>query len=87
MLVKLSLMWFDVITWIMERDQSEVIQSLLGSVQGCFQDLGGSFDDLHQVVVHGAGHIKHERQGGCALGDVLLLRGPGPRDLSGCTRH
>lgn len=65
------------ITWIVEGHQSKVIQRSLRSAQGCFQDLGRALDDLDQVVVHGAGHIEDERQGGCALRDVFL-RGPGP---------
>lgn len=77
---------FQYITWIMEGDQGKVIQRSLRSAQGCFQNLGGALDYLDQVVVHGAGHIKNERQGGCALRDVLLC-GLGPRVLPGGKRH
>lgn len=56
----------------MEGDQGKVIQRSLRSTQGCFQNLGGTLDNLDQVVVHGAGHIKDKCQGGCALRDVLL---------------
>lgn len=77
---------FCCVTWVVERDQGKVIQRSLRSAQGCLQNLGRALDDLDQVVVHGAGHIEDERQGGCALRDVLL-RGPGPRVLSGGGRH
>lgn len=70
----------------MEGDQGKVIQWSLRSAQGCFQNLGRTLDDLDQVVVHGAGHIKDECKGGCALRDVLLC-GPGPCILPGAKRH
>lgn len=56
----------------MEGHQSEVVQRSFGSAQRCFQNFGCSLDDLDQVVVHGPGDIKDERQGGRALGDVLV---------------
>lgn len=67
------------ITWIMKWHQSEVIQRFLGPPQGCFQDLGGALDHLHQVVVHGAGHVKDEGQRGRPLRDGLVAgcRDPG----------
>lgn len=72
-------------TWIVERDQGKVVQRSLRSAQGCLQNLGRALDDLDQVVVHGAGHVEDERQGGCSLRD-LLLRGPARRVLSGAER-
>lgn len=56
----------------MKRDQSKVIQRSLRPAEGRLQNLGRPLDNLNQVVVHGAGHIKDECQGGCALRDVLL---------------
>lgn len=75
------------ITWIMKWHQSEVIQRFLGSPQGCFQDLGGALDHLHQVVVHGARHVKDEGQRGCPLRDGLFVGCRGPSVLPGAQSH
>lgn len=75
------------ITWIMKRHQGEVIQRFLRSAQGCFQYLGRALDDLHQVVVHGAGHVKDERQRRCPLRDVLSRGCQGARVLPGAKSH
>lgn len=75
------------ITWIMKRHQGEVIQRFLRSAQGCFQYLGCALDDLHQVVVHGAGHVKDERQSRCPLRDLLFCGCRGLRVLPGAKSH
>lgn len=71
------------ITWIMKWHQSEVVQRFLGPPQGCFQDLGGALDHLHQVVVHGAGHVKDEGQRGRPLRDGLVAGCRDPSVLPG----
>lgn len=75
------------VTWIVKRHQSEVIQRLLGSPQGGFQYLGGALDHLHQVVVHGAGHVKDERQRGRPLRDRLVAGCRGASVLPGAQSH
>lgn len=71
----------------MKGDQGKVIQRSPRSAQRRFQNLGCALDDLDQVVVHGAGHVKDERQGGCALRNVLLCGTGGPRALPGAKSH
>lgn len=75
------------ITWVMKWHQSEVIQRVLGSAQRCFQYLGCALDDLHQVVVHGAGHVEDERQSRCPLRDRLFCGCRDPSVLPGAKSH
>lgn len=71
----------------MKWHQGEVIQRFLRSAQGCFQDLGCALDDLHQVVVHGAGHVEDERQSRCPLRDRLCCGCRDPSVLPGAKSH
>lgn len=71
----------------MKWHQGEVIQRFLRSAQGCFQNLGCALDDLHQVVVHGAGHVEDERQSGCPLRDRLCCGRRVPSVLPGTKGH
>lgn len=61
----------------MEGDQDKIFDWSGPAAEGLFQDPGGPFNHLLQVVVHRAGNIEHKGQRRGAVTGLIYLLKPG----------